>query len=118
MENQHYLRLCIKISTSKYYLIGIPQGFHICTQRGIAVCKKILYLHQNNLGNVNFEPTVSQIICLVKQSAPTYSLGQGVAAKASAVGFCLGCGLFGSYNSLSGLICSPSTRACNGDQFG
>ena len=25
---------------------------------------------------------------------------QGVAAKASAVGFCLGCGLFGSYNSL------------------
>ena len=27
-------------------------------------------------------------------------LTQGVAAKASAVGFCLGCGLFGSYNSL------------------
>ena len=25
---------------------------------------------------------------------------QGVAAKSSAVGFCLGCGLFGSYNSL------------------
>ena len=25
---------------------------------------------------------------------------QGVAAKALAVGFCLGCGLFGSYNSL------------------
>ena len=28
------------------------------------------------------------------------SADQGVAAKASAVGFCLGCGLFGSYNSL------------------
>ena len=35
-----------------------------------------------------------------QQKKQTVYSNQGVAAKASAVGFCLGCGLFGSYNSL------------------